>query len=233
MRPPDLTRSLTSSRRWAGIVRRRLVAGQPGNEAAQSAALVLGPTHPLSRAMDAAARVGRQWWACAAVIAGAVIAQFERDPWALAVAGSAGLVLVTLTFVIFGLRQRVRDEAIHLIAEGREALPIGVVHRQRERLVSRRTTEGLARALETMLGQALRPPRLMTRGASPLFSVRVIASVAPDLRAVISLLQTGSARARGVALTERLLAYGDSPLYAREARVLREELHRIRSTLEE
>jgi hypothetical protein len=146
---------------------------------------------------------------------------------------SAGLVLLTLTVAVLVLRQRVRDEAIHLIAEGREALPIAVVHRQRERLVSRRTTEGLAGALETMLGEALRPPRLMTRGARPLFSVRVIASVAPDLRAVISLLQTRPVSARGVALTERLLSYGDSPLYAREARVLREELHRIQSALEE
>jgi hypothetical protein len=131
------------------------------------------------------------------------------------------------------LRQRVRDEAIHLIAEGREALPIGIVHRQRERLVSPRTTEGLARALETMLEQAVNSPRIVTRGARPLFSVRVIAGVAPDLRAVIRLLQAGPVRARGVALTERLLAYGDSPLYDREPRVLREELHRIRSALEE
>jgi hypothetical protein len=146
---------------------------------------------------------------------------------------SAGLVLLTLTVVVLVLQQRVRDEAIHLIAEGREALPIGVVRRQRERLVSPRTTGGLAGALETMLGQALSSPRIMMRGARPLFSVRVIAIVAPDLRAVIRLLQTGPVRARGVALTERLLSHGDSPLYAREARVLREELHRIQSALEE
>ena len=151
----------------------------------------------------------------------------------MAVAVSAVLVLLTLTVLIFALRQRLRDEAIHLIAEGREALPIAVVQRQRQHLMSPRTKAALARTLEAMLRQALSPPRIMTRGARPLFSLRVIASVAPDLRAVISLLETENAPARGVALTERLIAYARSPLYAREASVLREELRRIRSALEE
>jgi hypothetical protein len=74
---------------------------------------------------------------------------------------------------------------------------------------------------------------MMTRRARPLFSMRVIASVAPDLRAVIGLLQTDEAQVRGVALTERLIAHGHSPLYAREASVLREELRRIQSALVE
>jgi hypothetical protein len=52
----------------------------------------------------------------------------------------------------------VRDEAIHLIAEGREALPIAVVQRQHQQLLSRRTKDALARTLETMLRQALSPP---------------------------------------------------------------------------
>ncbi|MGH2885673.1 MAG: hypothetical protein ACRDPA_23735, partial [Solirubrobacteraceae bacterium] len=234
VRPPDLIRSPTSSRRWAGIVRRRLLPPrQSGERTAQSAGTVLGRSHPLTRAIDAVGRVGRQWWTCAAVVAGAVIALLEHHPWAVAVAVSAGLVLLTLTVVILALRQRVRDEAIHLIAEGRDALPIAVVQRQRQQLLSRRTKEALARTLETMLRQALRPPRPLARGARPLFSVGVIASVAPDLRAVISLLQTENASARGVALTERLIAHGNSPLYACEATVLREELRRIRSALEE
>ena len=148
-------------------------------------------------------------------------------------AAGAGLVLLTLTVLIFALRQRVRDEAIHLIAEGREALQIAVVQRQRQRLLSQRTTEGLARTLETMLCQALNPPRITTRGARPLFSVRVIASVAPSLRTVISLLQTEQARARGVARAEQLIARGASPLYGRDASVLREELHRVQRALEE
>jgi hypothetical protein len=64
-------------------------------------------------------------------------------------------------------------------------------------------------------------------------ALRVIATVAPDLRAVITVLQTENARAQGVALLERLIAHGNSPLYAREASVLREELRRIRTALGE
>ncbi len=234
MRPPDPIRSPTSSRRWARTVRRRLLfAGRSSERTAQSAGTVLGRTHPLTQAINGVGCGARQWWTCAAVLTGAVIASVERHPWALAVAVSAGLVLLTLTIVMFALRQRVRDEAIRLIADGREALPISVVERQRERLLSRRTKQALARTLETMLRQALSPPRIMTRGSRPLFSVQVIVSVAPELRAVISLLQPENASARGAALTERLIVYGDSPLYAREASVLRDELRRIQSALEE
>jgi hypothetical protein len=234
MRPPDLIRSPTSSRRRAGAVRRRLLSPTPGRErTAQSAGIVLGRTHPLTRAIAAGGSVGRQWWTCAAALAGALIARMEGDAWAVGVAVSAGLVLLTLTVVLLALRQRTRDEAVHLIAEGREALPIAVVQRQRQRLLSPRTKQTLARTLETMLRQALRPPRIMTRGARPLFSVRVIAGVAPDLRAVVSVLQTQDASARGVALLERLITHANSPLYGCEAAVLREELRSVRSALGE
>jgi hypothetical protein len=234
MRPLDPIRSATSSRRWPRIGGRAPVsAGQSGAPSARSAGSVLGRDHPLARAIDATESIGRQWWACAAVDAGALIAQLEDHPWAVAVTISAALVLLTLTVVLLALRQRTRDEAIRLISDGREALPIAVVQRQRQLMLSRRTREALARTLETMLRQAVSPPRITPRGGRSLFSGRVIASVAPDLRAVIGLLRTDTALARGVALTERLIAYGDSPFYARDASALREELRRIRSALEE
>jgi hypothetical protein len=232
MRPPDLIRSPTSSRRRVGIVRHGRLSARPlGERAARSAGIVLGRSHPLTRGIDAVGCVSKQWLTCAALIAGALIARIEGDAWAVAVAVSAGLVLLTLTVVVLALRRRVRDEAINLIAEGYEALPIAVVQRQRQRLLSPRTTDTLARTLEMMLRQALRPPRIMMRGARPLFSVLVIASVAPDVRALISVLRTKNASARGVGLLERLITHGDSPLYGREAAVLREELRRVRSAL--
>ncbi|HET6867145.1 MAG TPA: DUF3093 family protein [Solirubrobacteraceae bacterium] len=232
MPPTDPIRSPTSSRRWAGTAWRRPSARRASSGTTESAGAVLGATHPLTRAIDAVGRLGRQWWISAAIVAGALIAELERHPWAVTVAVSGGLVLLALTLVILASRQRVRDEAIELIADGRETLPIAAVERQRQRLLSRRTRNAMARTLETMLHQALRPPRIMTRGARPLFSARVIASVAPDLLAVISLLQTEQTRARGVAMTERLLAHGDSPLYDREPNGLLEELHRIGKALE-
>lgn len=234
MRPSDLIRSPTSSRRRVGTVRRGRLSARPlGERTARSAGIVLGRSHPLTRGIDAVGCVSKQWLTCAALMAGAVIARIEGDAWAVAVAVSAGLVLLTLTVVALALRRRVRDEAMHLIAEGHEALPIAVVQRQRQRLLSPRTRDTLARTLEMMLRQALRPPRIMTRGARPLFSVLVIASVAPDLRALISVLRTKNASARGVGLLERLITHGDSPLYGREAAVLREELRRVRSALGE
>lgn len=234
MRPSDLIRSSTSSRRRVGTVRSGRLSARPlGERTARSAGVVLGRSHPLTRGIDAVGCVSKQWLTCAALMAGAVIARIEGDAWAVAVEVSAGLVLLTLTVVALALRRRVRDEAMHLIAEGHEALPIAVVQRQRQRLLSPRTRDTLARTLEMMLGQALRPPRIMTRGARPLFSVLVIASVAPDLRALISALRTKNAGARGVGLLERLITHGDSPLYGREAAVLREELRRVRSALGE
>jgi hypothetical protein len=228
MRLPDLNRSPTSSRRRVGIVRHGRLSPRPlGERTARSAGIVLGRSHPLTPGIYAAGCVSKQWLTCAALMAGAVIVRIEGDVWAGAVVFSAGLVLLTLTVVVLALRQRVRDEAIHLIAEGHEALPIAVVQRQRQRLLSPRTTDALPRTLEMML----RPPGIMTRGARPLFSVLVIASVAPELCALISVLRTKNASARGVSLLERLITHGDSPLYGREAVVLREELRRVRSAL--
>jgi hypothetical protein len=232
MRPTDLIRSPTRLRRRVGVVCHGRLSPRPlGERTARSARIVLGRSHPLTRGIDAVGCVSKQWLTCAALMAGAVIARIEGDAWAGAVALSAGLVLLTLTVVLLALRQRVRDEATHLIAEGHEALPIAVVQRERQRLLTPRTRDTLARTLEMMLRQALRPPRVMTRGARPLFSLLVIASVAPDLRALISVLRTENASARGVSLLERLITHGDSPLYGREAAVLREELRRVRSAL--
>lgn len=234
MRPPDLIRSPRSLRRRVGLVGRGPLSARPlGERTARSAGIVLGWGHPLTRGVDAVGCVSKQWLTCAALMVGAVIARIEGDVSAVAVALSAGLVLLTLTVVVLALRRRVRDEAIHLIAEGHEALPIAVVQRQRQPLLSPRTRDTFARTLEMMLRQALRPPRIMTRGARPLFSVLVIGSVAPDLRALISVLRTENASAKGVGLLERLITHGDSPLYGREAAVLREELRRVRSALVE
>ncbi|HET7048530.1 MAG TPA: hypothetical protein VFI54_09715 [Solirubrobacteraceae bacterium] len=173
----------------------------------------------------------RQWRTCAALLAGASIAQVKGHPWATGLAISAGVVLLALTALVAALRLRVRDRARDLIAEGRETLPIIAVQRERRRLLARRRRKVLARTLDAMVRQATSPPTIPS--ARPLFDVRVIASVSGDLRAVIRLLQKKHARARGVALTERLIVDGGSPLYAQDQMRLREELHRVRHLLEE
>ncbi len=177
--------------------------------------------------------MARHWLTCAAILTGAIIAQIEDHTWATAMIVSAALVLAVFTGILVALKQRVCDRATDLIVEGREMLPIVAVQRQRHRLLTRRRRELLARTLEIIIRHATNPPRIIPSGARPLFDVRVIASVDPDLRVVIGLLRTEKACARGVALIERLLTDGHSPLYAREVSLLREELHRAQHALAE
>ena len=137
MRPPDLTRPPTSSRRRREAVRRWLATPAPGGKhAAQSACAVLGPAHPLSRATDAVTGATRQWVTCAAILAGSIIAELEGHSWAAVVTISSALVLAALTILRLILKQRVSDRAIDLIAEGRETLPIATVQRHRQRLTA-------------------------------------------------------------------------------------------------
>ena len=232
MRPPDLTRPPTSSRRRSEAVRRWLATPAPrGKHAAQSACAVLGPAHPLSRATDAVTGATRQWVTCAAILAGSIIAELEGHSWAAVVTISSALVLAALTILRLILKQRVSDRAIDLIAEGRETLPIATVQRHRQRLTAQRERNALAKALDTAIRQATNPPRIITRGTRPLFDTRVIAGVATDLRAVIGLLQAGSPPARGVALIDRLITDGHSPFYGHEVKPLRQELNQIGQAL--
>ena len=234
MRPPDVTRPPTSSRRRSDIVRHWLGTRAPrGERAAQSACAVLGAAHPLSRATEAVARVTRQWLTCAATLAGSIIAQLEGHPWATILTASSTLVLAGLTAALLMLRQQVSDRATDLIAEGREALPIATVQHQRQRLLAQRRRKALAKALDTVLRQATAPPRIVTRGTRPLFDIRVIAAVGADLRAVIELLQTRNPPARGVALIDRLITDGQSAFYGHEPLPLREELRHIRHAFEQ
>lgn len=129
-----------------------------------------------------------------------------------------------------GSLPRSRDE---LIAQGHDTLPVPAVERQRQRLVSPRRRRALARTLDGMLGRATAPPRTRARGVRPLFDVRVVATIATELRVVIGLLQIQNARVRGSALTEHLLTNGGSRLYRSDARSLREVLHRVRGALEQ
>ena len=128
----------------------------------------------------------------------------RRSPSATILTASSTLTLAGLTAALLMLRQQVSDRATNLIAEGREALPIATVQRQRQRLLAQRRRKALAKALDTVLRQATAPPRNVTRGARPLFDVRVIAAVGA-VSGVIRLLQTRDPPGRGVALMNRLI----------------------------
>jgi hypothetical protein len=60
-----------------------------------------------------------------------------------------------------------------------------------------------------------------------LFEVAVVALVAEDLRAISRRLRTGRATVCGVALSERLVSDGTSPLDRDQADALQGELRRV------
>jgi hypothetical protein len=197
----------------------------------QPPSAVLGPDHPLTRAIDAVERVRKQSVAVAAVLVGSLADLSAGAVWAAALALSATVVLLGLIFAIAAFRQRERDRALDLILEGRERVPIAPVQRERRRLGAPRTKRRMACTIEGMLEQTMKPPAPCARSARPFFRVAVVASVADDLHAICQLLRTDHASVRGVALTERLLTDGRSPFYGNEAALLIEELHRIQRAM--
>jgi hypothetical protein len=163
----------------------------------------------------------------AAVLVGSVIDVIQGVAWAAAAALSAVIVLFGLAIVAGVFAQRRRDRALDLIIEGHEAVPVAAVQRERERLHAPRTQRRLARTIDGMVDQALNPPTICGRGARPLFEVAVVALVAEDLRAISRRLRAQRASVRGVALTERLVSDGTSPLYRDQADARRGELRRV------
>ena len=225
MRPPSMFRRTGASdaqraKWWSS----RTAAG---GGAWQTPCAVLGPDHPLTRAVDGLESVGRQSRAVGAVLLGSLIDFTQGVAWAAAAALSAVIVLVGLAIGAAAFAQRRRDRALDLIIEGHEGVPVAAVQRERQRLRAPRTQRLLAGAIDGMVDQALNPPKILGRGARPLFEIAVVALVAEDLRAISRLLRAEHASVRGVALAERLLSDGTSALYRDQADALRGELDRV------
>jgi hypothetical protein len=118
---------------------------------------------------------------------------------------------------------------LDLIVEGRGDLPLHDVARERRCLLDRGHQHQLAGWLDGIRREAEEPVRIgRTR---PIFSVRVILAVAPDLATVAAQLRSADSSLRGVAAAERLLSDGTSSLYGQDENLLSEELHRIRYLL--
>jgi hypothetical protein len=105
------------------------------------------------------------------------------------------------------------------------------VQRQRRRLLSAQTRNGLAAGLEDVVQYVSTRPKHQLRVTRPLFEPRVVAMVVDELREVIGLLRIDRVPARGVAAVERLITHGVSPLYGLEVSALRDELSRVRDLL--
>jgi hypothetical protein len=178
----------------------------------------------MARAIDAVGYTGRQWVHVAAVLTGSAIATAEGDRRGLPLMCSAGSVLVVLTLLLAAYRQRERDCAIGLILDGRERMPVAAVERQRRRLLSNRTRQGLASSLEEKVRRASDRRVLRARVTPVPFDRVVVSAVADEITEVIGSLRRPNVSARGVARAERLVERAVSPLYGRDIDALREEL---------
>ena len=192
----------------------------------------MGEGHPLVCALDALAVLTRQTLAVIGALAAGAVAAVAGVTGAPAVALGAAAVLVAFAALAAALFRRARRCALDLIVEGREWLPLAVVERQRRRLLNRQTRERLATGLVGVLEDALIPPVLPVANASLLADDRVLRENASELCAVAALVRATPASAGGVALVERLLTDGGSPLYGNEVGPLREELRRARFLLQ-
>ena len=193
-----------------------------------SVAGLLGATHPMVRVTGAIAVVEGQALAVGGVLVASLVAA-AGGFGAMSVALSAAVVLVVLVVAVVTLADQRRRLAVDLIAEGRGALPLRAVERERRRLVDPRARARLARSLERVIEETLGARRVAF--GPPMVCPWVAAPVAAQLRVVAELLRGACPGLRGVALARRLLTDGDSPLYGRDVAALREELGRVRFLL--
>ena len=183
---------------------------------------VLGPTHPLTRAMRDGRAVLRQARSVAMVLVAALTAALNGLVWAWAGVAGAVAVMAGLGVAAATVRVRARWAAREVIADGGERLPLAPIERERARLLADGTRSTLASSLERMLAQAAATTgRLAPPSLRPVFDVGIVQSLADDLGALATALRDGPETARGVALVEQLVTWGGSSLYSGDVARLR------------
>jgi hypothetical protein len=220
--PPTSPPTLRTHRRGRGAPR------GPGEF--QTAAALLGLGHPLVGLLYACHTTADEIVVVAAVQAAAVVLLWAGAPFALALAVAAAVVQLALD-LRFGMLRMYRHELCRdLVIGGREQLPLAALRCELRRLRDPRRRAWLARAVKELADSADHPRREIGLGP-PLYNLRVLAAVQPQLRDLARSLQAGGGGVRGVALLDRLITSGTSPLYGRRVGPLRDELGRIRYLL--
>ena len=166
----------------------------------------------------------------AAVLSASIVALADGLPAALAFVVAAAIVQSVLVCSVAMLSCSRRAHVLDLIVEGRGDLPLHDLARERRRLLDRGHQHQLADWLDGIRREAEEPVRAAR--ARPIFSVRVIVAVAPDLATLAAQLRSADPNLRGVAAAERLLIDGTSSLYGHDDTLLSEDLHRIRYLLQ-
>jgi hypothetical protein len=209
-------------------VQRTSLLGQAAHRD-RAARELLGDEHPLVHVLQRTAAAVRQSLMVGVIALGAGTALFEGVHAALAVVASAAAVEVGLALQFACLRFRARERACDLIIQGRADLPLDAVRRERARLLDRGHCDDLADWVDRTCTVAERS--LRSHQPPPFFSGRVIVAVHAELAEIAERLREDAPGVRGVALVERLLSEGGSPLHGGSVAALREELRRIRFML--
>lgn len=201
---------------------------QGGSERASAEAL-LGANHPLVALLRRFDTAFEQVVAVTAVQAVVLVFAFGNYGFGLWLAAAAVAVQIALGCRLALLRVSRREVCVDLFVGG-TGLRLPYVERARRRLLDPRQAGQLARSIEEIVATAARPiPR--AAAARPLFDVRVIRPVVPELREIAAPLRGGCPSLQGVAVVDRLMTGAATPLYGREVEPLRHELRRARYLL--
>jgi hypothetical protein len=194
-----------------------------------SVGTVLGADHPLARALDELAAARRQLVAVGALLVvcvGVTVAGLVAAlPLALA-AGGVGVVLAVRAAVVADRR---RQCVLDLIIAGGAHLPLDDVQRVRGQLLEPRRRRQLAGCLDTIA----RASELATGTPADLQLThrRTVEPVRRELREIAAIVHGDEPNVAGLAMAERLVHDGCSPLYGTDPVALRETLWRIRFRL--
>lgn len=190
------------------------------------ARVLLGSDHPLVRVLHRTVVAVERSYVVSGLLAGSAVVWLEGVHGALAFLLASAVVQIALACDVAALVSRRRECARDLIIEGRGDLPLEAVQRECRRLEDPAYREDLAHGLDIIRDAAAHPVS-WPPAARPLFRVDVVAAVDRELAEVAVRLRGERAGVRGVAMLERLVTDGTSPLYGDRTRPLREELHRI------
>jgi hypothetical protein len=190
----------------------------------------LGAAHPVIGLLASLQTSIEQIWmvAVVAVIGSALVLGERGSPIPLLLGAGAAEVIAIARW---GARRvAVREACLGLVSQGCRNVHFGLLDRVRCRLADPRHRATLARSITGLVDAAQCQP---TPGVRPIFSVRVVRSVAPELGAIAERLVAAAPALQGVALIEQLLRNGVSPLYGSEVEPLRRELGRARFLLQD
>jgi hypothetical protein len=198
----------------------------------------IASVRPPATADPALARAAEAWWALRrqavaalpALLAGAIAVALGAR-WGPALLAAAGAVELVLACMIAFASGRLREAARESIIAGRDERQLAAVAREHRRLLQPRLRASLARALEEQVRLAERWHSLL-RPYRPVFDPRLVRATSRDLLTVAQLLRSRPASTVAVALVERLLTAGGSPLYGDDLPALQAELARILRHLE-